>query len=908
MNNTDVASPGAIDSPRMDWSRPIDAEGAARIDRFVAAVHAGADQEDERSWQMHRESMERYPDRQPSPPRLALRITPDEAAALKAAVGVWPLSDGLRMGLIERTGLFERGGASWRIGEALVAYATEPGVSVVDVVRLHHMLMYPYESAIPKFPWNLAMAFEAMYAQGTVRSLMDIWPACNDAGIRGELIVRSLVMENLWSKFARDWPDIAVVPFLQTQSEAFATLVFQTSDELHMRRTALVTLMYRIPEFDAQLRAVADELCFVAPQILLDHAQDLRATRPGALDLALAFLAHAQPERRLMAARWLGRLRDQGAVDPLHTALATESGAMQRAAMLDALVATGASIDRYIDRDALAADAKRGLARGVPKDMAFFRFEGLPVVRWADSGAEVPTDSLRWLMVLALKRKKAEPDAAMRLFCQQFDPAGRAAFARFVMEGWIAEDTRTPSHDDALAWAERYQAQRLAQHPQADKETQASWHRAAYQAMRRKLPEHTAASKGLFAVVGACADGSIAVPLARYMKRYHRPRKNIMPHLLVVLAQVAEAPALQLLLSIGTQTGAPRIQAKAAELANALAERQGWTVEELADRSVPTVGFDELGHQELSYGPRHVAVTLHPDLSLTLASSEGKPLKAMPNARVDDDAELVKEAKRTLKVTREMLAQVATLQTARLRATAWIGRGWSFEAWDALIHRHTVLRHIARRIVWMGAESDGAAIAFRPLGDGTLTDTDDAAVTFTPSARITVATDAALGEQGVAAWLAHLADYEVESAWPQLDQPRHTPRADQADRYLLDDFTGHMVGAWALRSRVSALGYRRLANFGHDTTATFHRLLAGTGLIVEVRATDHGFDDGDVEVALVSMRVYRHDERGRPVTALDVHAMAPALYSHCYEDFRAMAADGTGYREDWRKVTWMENP
>ncbi len=40
----------------------------------------------------------------------------------------------------------------------------------------------------------------------------------------------------------------------------------------------------------------------------------------------------------------------------------------------------------------------------------------------------------------------------------------------------------------------------------------------------------------------------------------------------------------------------------------------------------------------------------------------------------------------------------------------------------------------------------------------------------------------------------------------------------------------------------------------------------------------------------------------------DVHAMPAALYSYCYEDFRAIAADGTGYRADWPKVTWMEQP
>ncbi|QWT20877.1 DUF4132 domain-containing protein [Bacillus sp. NP157] len=899
----------ATAAPRADWSRPLDAEGAARIDRFAAAVAAGAERLDAEARAREADWCERHPSYVPSPSVPRPRLLAAEVQALKDAVGRWPLQEGPGVAIAARTG--RHGGVHWHMKDALVAYAAEPGVSIVDVVRLHELLDLPRTMAILHFPAGLGAAFEVLRERGAVHSLLDVAPACDDVSLGAEYVVPGLVGTGfaLRNEFARDWPDEAVVPYLETQVPFLAAMVYRTSDELHMRRTDAISFVYRVPVFDPVLQAVADDLCFASQPIVREHAQGLRATRPGAVALALGGLAHAQPDKRLMAARWLGKLGDaDAAVGPLHAALASETLDLQRGAMLDALVALGASIDRYVDRDALAADAKRGLARGVPKDIGFFRYDLLPAVRWEDTGDAVPPDTLRWLMVQALKRRKTEPDAALRYFCAGFDPAGRAAFARFIMEGWIVEDTRTPSHDEALAWADQRVAERKAARPNTPAETLEANHRQAYAAYRRRLPEHTAASKGLFALVGACADGSIAMPLARYMKRYHRPRKTIMPHLLSVLAQVPEAPALQLLLSIGTQTGAPRVQARAAELADALAERQGWTVEELADRSVPTAGFDDDGRQEFSYGPRHVVAELTPGLGIVLRNSDGKVLKAMPAARVDDDAEAVKDAKRSLKVIREMLGQVASLQAARLRASTWTGRDWSCAEWDALIHRHAVLRHLARRIVWAAVGPGGATLPFRPLGDGTLTDADDNAVLLPADARIMVATDALLGEAGVTQWQAHLADYAVQPAWPQLGQPLHAPRADMPDRFCMDDFSGHMVGAWALRSRMSALGFRRLATYGHDTSAHFHKLLPGTHYIVQVRATDHGPDEGDVEVTLVSMSVSRHDGRGHPVGALDVHAMPPALYSYCFELFRTLADDGTGYRDDWRKVTWMEKP
>jgi hypothetical protein len=47
-----------------------------------------------------------------------------------------------------------------------------------------------------------------------------------------------------------------------------------------------------------------------------------------------------------------------------------------------------------------------------------------------------------------------------------------------------------------------------------------------------------------------------------------------------------------------------------------LAERKGWTLDELADRTIPTAGFDEGGKMELDYGARKFTASLSEEMTI----------------------------------------------------------------------------------------------------------------------------------------------------------------------------------------------------------------------------------------------------------------------------------------------------
>ena len=100
----------------------------------------------------------------------------------------------------------------------------------------------------------------------------------------------------------------------------------------------------------------------------------------------------------------------------------------------------------------------------------------------------------------------------------------------------------------------------------------------------------------------------------------------------------------------GKKTRAPENEKPAAGL--------GITVEELADRNVPTVGFDENGERHFDYGTRRFAVTLcaiAPDVEIevfqltTQEAKAGKKTKNLPKPGTQDDLSRAEAAQEEFK-------------------------------------------------------------------------------------------------------------------------------------------------------------------------------------------------------------------------------------------------------------------
>src|SRR5690606_15243730 len=100
---------------------------------------------------------------------------------------------------------------------------------------------------------------------------------------------------------------------------------------------------------------------------------------------------------------------------------------------------------------------------------------------------------------------------------------------------------------------------------------------------------------------------------------------------------------IQFLLSVARRYRSAGIQELAKALASDIAMRNGWTPDQLADRTIPTAGYHDSGMLDIDYAGHQFIARLDSALKAELRNSDGKIVKALPAPRKDDDVSLIKE-------------------------------------------------------------------------------------------------------------------------------------------------------------------------------------------------------------------------------------------------------------------------
>jgi hypothetical protein len=402
----------------------------------------------------------------------------------------------------------------------------------------------------------------------------------------------------------------------------------------------------------------------------------------------------------------------------------------------------------------------------------------------------------------------------------------------------------------------------------------------------------------VLAVAAACAGERAAEPVGRYLKEWFGQRAAQGKALIAMLGWIDHPGATQLMLSIGSRFRTKSFQEEATKQAAALAERKGWTIGELADRTIPTAGFED-GPLELSYGDRIFTAVLSPDLTVELRSPEGKKIKTLPAPRQSDDQERVKESKKALSQAKKEVKAIVQLQTARLYEALCTERTWAFEDWDRYLNRHPVVRQLTQRLAWLATMAD-ETIVVRPLDDGTLTDVDDEDVKLSLDAVMAIAHDSLLDQATVEAWQQHLADYEVAPLFQQFGKGTFTLPEDQRTATTLKNFEGHLLSSFALRGRAGKLGYTRGDTEDAGWFYSYEKRFPTLGITTLVHFTGNPLPESDRTVALKELAFHR-SVPGSHADAMALGEVPKVLLSEAYNDVRLMAGDGPGFDPDWEK-------
>jgi hypothetical protein len=444
----------------------------------------------------------------------------------------------------------------------------------------------------------------------------------------------------------------------------------------------------------------------------------------------------------------------------------------------------------------LSADPTLWLPTPLPKlpkalDQAFAAATPLQL----KAGGTLPADAMRdALMVLALG-KGATPYAGLAQLQDTCTPESLAVWARDLLDIWI-EHGMPPKA-------------RFVQHAQGwlgDDATATRLHKLIL-AWRAKL-DRVRAYEGITA-----------------------------------LTRIPGNAALTWLAALAEHKRYDDLRTRASAALRTAAEERDMSLDELADCTLPDLGFDAQSRQLLDFGPRQFEVLLDEQLQLRLrerADAGGKPdkwIKALPKPRVSDNAELAAQAKRQLKDLQAQLRALGRRQLQRMEAAMCEERRWGLAHFRAHLVEHPLARVLVQRLilgVYSSLPSKGQTtgivtpnLLFRIAEDGTPTQANDEPLGWNEiaaacgsdadggdeTARIAIAHPLhMLALEGSAAqmqaWAAQLADYELLQPFEQLG--RETAELPPADLPLreLPGYADRRLGTGSLMGLVSQ-GWKR---------------------------------------------------------------------------------------------------
>jgi hypothetical protein len=433
--------------------------------------------------------------------------------------------------------------------------------------------------------------------------------------------------------------------------------------------------------------------------------------------------------------------------------------------------------------------------------------------------------------------------------------------------------------------------------------------------------------KGILAIVSAAGDADCVKMAEQYIRKWFGQRAAQCKALVEMLAWLDNPTSIQVLLSIGNRFRTKSIRDAAAEHVKSLAERRGWTLDELADRTIPDGGFERdtdadgrpIGEEAklvLDYGPRTFTVQLNDDLEPVIATAEGKRVKAPPAPGKSDDEEKAKIAKKQFGDAKKTVKQVVKTQGERLYEAMCTQRRWRFDDWQRYLAHHPIVGRLCCRLIWAVFDEqwqDEVAGAlrgcFRPLEDGSLTNEKDEAVTFAADAVMRLAHTCNVPAEHEAAWAQHLKDYDVEPLFAQFGRHVFALPEKQRKDTEIKEFEGHVLSNFKLRGKATKLGYIR----GQAEDGGWFHLYRKPFVSLEIEAilnfTGSPLPEEDRTVGLISLSFQQLRQGGGEMNYFDNSALAlekvPAvLLSECYNDVKQIAAEGSGFDPDWQKKAY----
>ena len=353
-----------------------------------------------------------------------------------------------------------------------------------------------------------------------------------------------------------------------------------------------------------------------------------------------------------------------------------------------------------------------------------------------------------------------------------------------------------------------------------------------------------------------------------------------------------------------------QVKTAAGEALDFAAAELGITREELSDRIVPDLGFDENLQRTFDYGERIFKVMLTPDLAIEVYDESGKKLKNLPAPGKKDDESKAVAAYAEFKEMKKQMKAAVTSQKARLEYALSAKREWSVDAWKNLFVKNPLMHQFAIGLVWGVYEDNQLTQSFRYMEDGSFNTQDGEEYALPAQARISLVHPIELSDEEKAAWREQLADYEITQPIEQIDRAVYYMTEEEANRKSMERFGGCIINDLSLNGKLTGQGWYRGSVQDGGVYYTYYREDVDFGMGVELHFSGNGVGGYYEEVTVYDARFYKagdvehgsyvYDEADKK-KAYFLKDVPPRYFSEIVLQLARATASSQERDENWKK-------
>lgn len=299
-----------------------------------------------------------------------------------------------------------------------------------------------------------------------------------------------------------------------------------------------------------------------------------------------------------------------------------------------------------------------------------------------------------------------------------------------------------------------------------------------------------------------------------------------------------------------------QVRAAAAKALDFAAAQLGITAEELADRIVPNLGFDENMERVFDYGERKFTVAINLALEIEVSDEAGRKLKSLPAPGKKDDEAKAATAYEEFKQMKKQMKTTVSSQKQRLEMALSTAREWSVENWRKLFVKNPIMHQFAIGLIWGTYEEKKLVQSFRYMEDGSFNTEDEEEFHLPENGKIGLVHPVELSRESLENWKQQLEDYEISQPFEQLGRQIFYCTEEEKEAKRLDRFGGCILNDLSLSGKLTALGWYRGSVQDGGGFYTYYREDKEIGIGVELHFSGSYVGGSNEDVTVYEARFY----------------------------------------------------